>query len=133
VKSEGEGLVEALLQYSKTITNLFHIRCSFRCGKSVIIESQAVATQFFRIVQEAVSNAIKHGEASHIMISLRHGRDGINLSIRDNGIGISRELAHSRRMGMQIMQHRADSIAATLEIKRGARGGTIVSCTLAQG
>ena len=133
VKSEGEGLMEALLQYSKTTTNLFHIRCSFRCGKAVVIESQAVATHFFRIAQEAVNNAMKHGEASHIIITLRHGRAGITLSIRDNGIGIPRELANTRGMGLQIMQHRADTIGATLEVRRGTRGGTIVSCTVGSG
>jgi len=130
VKFGGDGLAEALLQYTKTATRLFQIYCSFRCGKTVVIESQIVATHFFRIAQEAVNNAIKHGDATRVFVTLCRTRQGTRLSIRDNGVGIPRDAGSSHGIGIQIMQHRAHSIGATLKIGAPPQGGTVVSCTL---
>jgi len=130
VRSGGEGLIEALLQYAKTATNLFHIRCTFRYDKSVRVESQEVATHLFRITQEAVNNAMKHGQASQVFITLKKGKEGVTLSIRDNGIGIPHKRPTSGGMGMQIMQHRAAAIGAEVAIRRAGKRGTVVSCTL---
>jgi signal transduction histidine kinase len=130
VKAEGDGLMKALRQYAKTATNLFHIRCSFRCGKSVVIESQVVATNLFRIAQEALNNARRHGEASRVLITLKRGPEGITLAIRDNGIGIPLDLPRSGGMGMQIMNHRATAIGAMIEVQRAGGCGTVVRCSV---
>lgn len=130
VRRGGDGLEEALLQYARTATNLFHIRCSFRHDKTVWIESQDVATHLFRIAQEAVNNAMKHGQASQVSITLKGAGNGVTLSIRDNGIGIPRKLPASGGMGLQIMNHRAAAIGAVVIVRRAGKRGTVVTCTL---
>lgn len=129
VKDEPNGLTDALSQLSKTVTNLFCIGCFFRCATPVFVEKPSTATHLFRIAQEAVNNAIKHGQASKVLISLRYAEEGIIMSIRDNGIGIANN-SPPTGMGMQIMKHRASVIGATVTIHRAQKCGTLVSCTL---
>jgi len=95
----------------------------------VFVESPSTATHLFRIAQEAVNNAIKHGQASKVLISLRYADKGIVMSIRDNGIGISNPYSVSG-MGIQIMKHRAAAIGAAVTVSRAEKHGTLVSCTL---
>ena len=124
------GLEEALAQLSRTITNLFHIRCSFECSEPIEIEDEAAATHLFRIAQEAVNNAIKHGEARRVAISFKRVRGSLVLSIHDDGIGISSKVSKTGGMGMQIMRHRATCIGASVEVRKAGKRGTIVACKL---
>ena len=130
VKDKGEGLMEALSGLAQKVTKLFHIQCTFCCDEAVLINSQATATHLFRIAQEAMNNALKHGQASRVTITLKNENEGVCLSIRDNGIGIPRELPATRGMGMQIMNHRADVIGAVLTVCRAGKRGTVVTCLL---
>jgi len=126
----GEGLMNALSQLAGTVRNLFHIHCTFRCPEPVIIDNGMVSTHLFRITQEALNNARKHGEADRVTISLRNTLGGLVLKIRDNGIGIPVVLPTKPGMGLRIMNHRATEIGATLSVRRAIKGGTVVSCTL---
>ena len=130
VKDKGDGLMEALSGLAQKVANLFHIQCSFCCDEAVLVNSQATATHLFRIAQEAMNNALKHGQASKVTITLKNENEGVCLSIRDNGIGIPRELPATRGMGMQIMNHRAEGIGAWITIRRAGKRGTVVTCTL---
>ena len=85
----------------------------------------------YRIVQEAVNNAIQHGKASQITITLSVRREGgMILMVHDNGVGLPTNVAKRHGMGLRIMHHRARMIGAILEVQRGACAGTYVSCTL---
>jgi len=130
VGPEGEGLMNALADLAGTVANLFHIRCIFSCPKPVILENGAASTHLFRIVQEAINNARKHGEADEVKISLSNTAKGVVLTIRDNGVGIPSDLSRKRGMGLKSMGYRAAEIGATLSVRRGARKGTVVSCSL---
>ncbi len=130
VRAGGDGLEEALLQYAKTATNLFHIHCTFRYDKSIGVKSQEVATHLFRITQEAVNNAMKHGQASRVFITLKNSAQGLILTIRDNGVGIPEDRPISSGMGIQIMHHRAAVIHAEITIRRVGNRGTVVTCKL---
>ena len=130
VKAGGDGLMEALSGLVQTVTNLFHVGCTFRHDNAVLVDDQTVATHLLRIAQEATNNAIKHGEARHVLLTLKSTKTGITLSIEDDGIGISRKLPVSSGMGMQSMKHRAEVIGAEFSIRRADKRGTVVSCTL---
>ena len=130
VKAEGEGLMEALSGLAQTVTKLFHVRCTFVCDDTVLVEDQTAATHMFRMAQEAVNNAMKHGQATKVRITLEEVDGAVTLSIRDNGIGIPRDLPVSKGMGMQIMNHRAAAIGAMLSVRRAGSRGTVVACTL---
>ena len=131
VGPEGEGLMNALSQLARTVRNLFHIDCTFRCPEPVIIENGKTSTHLFRITQEAINNARKHGEADQVMIGLHHSPEGVTLTIEDNGVGISVNTQKKSGMGLRIMNHRASEIGATLTVRRlDQSGGTVVTCTL---
>ena len=129
VRSEADGLESALAQFAKTVSTLFHVQCKFECPEPVEVANES-ATHLFRIAQESVNNAIKHGQARRVTIALTRGETGITLTIRDNGIGIPRKPRGSGGMGMQIMKHRATTIGASLKVHRAGKRGTVVCCRL---
>ena len=131
VQPEPGGLMDALAGLTQTIAQLFHVECKFRCNGAVFVENTVAANHLFRITQEAVNNAMKHGQATKIVITLNQDAEGISLSIRDNGIGIPASFP-ATGMGMRIMNHRAALSGAVLSVRRASkRGGTVVTCTLA--
>jgi len=130
VSPKADGLMGALSSLAQTVTALFHVRCTSCCADSVFINDQTAATHLFRIAQEATNNAVKHGQASKVLISLKSNGEEVTLSIRDNGIGIPCDRPVTSGMGMQIMKHRAASIGAAVSICRAGKRGTVVTCTL---
>src|SRR5262245_28796279 len=131
VTLETYGLVFALQELAASVEALFHCACKVSSHHAIHITDHAVAMHLYRIVQEAVNNAIQHGKAQQITITLSVRRKGGTiLMVRDNGVGFPTDVAKRRGMGLRIMHHRARMIGAILEVQRGARGGTCVICTL---
>jgi signal transduction histidine kinase len=82
--------------------------------------------QVYRILQEACTNALKHGHPNRIAVTLRRGRDGgVLLSLEDNGPGFDPAAASAGR-GLANMRHRAARIGADLVIESGPGGTRIV-------
>src|SRR5581483_5277925 len=127
---ESEGLMSALQQLANSTEKMFHITCEFHCNLPVLVEDHAVATQLYRIAQEAVSNAIKHGQAKRVQIHLRAPSDRIVLMIKDHGVGFHKLPQEQAGMGLGIMQYRAGMIGGTLSIQKDLDGGTSVICSL---
>lgn len=127
---ESEGLMAALAELAAHTKKLFRVECRFDCPAPVYIHDLITATHLFRIAQEAVTNAIKHGKAKTIEISLESKLDKIILSVRDNGIGFSQKPAKTKGMGLRIMQYRAGMIGAALLTQKQSRGGTAIICFL---
>ncbi len=127
---EAEGCVSALRELAAHTEKLFNVKCHFQTNGTVAIPDQAVATHLYRIAQEAVSNAIKHGKASTVEISLTETNDKTVLAVSDNGIGIASGIQAGTGMGLRIMQYRAGMIGAALLVQAQARGGTRILCFL---
>jgi signal transduction histidine kinase len=127
---ESEGLMSALSELAESTEKLFRISCRFHCAAPVLIETHTVATHLYRIVQEAVSNAVKHGRARKIEIHLKSVQDRIMLEVDDNGVGLPKVLPKKRGLGLRIMQYRAGMIGGTATVERKAGGGTRVICSL---
>jgi len=130
VEMDAEGLMFALEEFAATTSKLFNVGCRFECESPVLVHSAATAEHMFRIVQEAVRNAINHGHAGEITIQLNTLEDGQELRIEDDGEGLPSVIPQRAGMGLRIMAHRARMIGATLEVKSGPRGGTVVACML---
>lgn len=126
-----EGLETTLREFARATRELFRVDCRFVCRRPVLVHQHGAATHLFRIAQEAVNNAIKHGHSSRIRILLTVTRRGLVLGIRDNGDGIRRRRPSANGMGLHIMQYRADAIRGSLVIRRRTGGGTEVVCTVA--
>jgi PAS domain S-box-containing protein len=127
---EAEGCVSALKELAAHTEKLFNVKCNFQTSGRVTISDQTVATHLYRIAQEAVSNAIKHGKATLIEISLTNTNDKTLLMISDNGIGIGPAVQAGTVMGLRTMQYRAGMMGATLLVQAQAQGGTRILCFL---
>jgi signal transduction histidine kinase len=96
----------------------------------VLIHDAATSGHLYRIAQEAISNAVKHGKAKNIVISLETRDDGISLQVKDDGVGLPDLPPKNRGMGLRIMAHRASMIGAEFGARRDDAGGTVVWCVL---
>ena len=114
------------------------ILCRFECPLPVIVSDNSAATHLYRIAQEAVNNALRHSQASEIVLSLKQNGKEIVLEVLDDGIGIEESysrIAEAKKdhgMGMRTMQYRAGILGGTLQIERRKTGGTSVRCVALQ-
>lgn len=127
----GEAFPDALRQLAATITEGFQTSCTFQCDTPVAIPEAGVATHLYRLTQEAINNAVKHSEATEIIVRLETGHNGLTLSISDDGLGIPEDVRAG--MGLRTMAYRAQVIGAAFKIERIPSGGTRVACELPPG
>lgn len=130
VEMEADGLMLALEEYAATAGELFKVVCRFECDSPVLIHDPATAGHLYRIAQEAVGNAIKHGRARNILIRLDASEDGPRLSIKDDGLGLPAAAPKNRGMGLRIMAHRSAMIGGVFNARRDETGGTLVTCEM---
>jgi signal transduction histidine kinase len=130
VEVSKNGLMTALSDFAESTSNLFNISCRFECPEPTFIEDTRMAVHLYRIAQEAVGNAIKHGEAEDVVIRLESSDSGCTLRIIDNGSGLPAKPEKDKGMGLRIMSYRSELIGAKLGISRRSPKGTEVTCTL---
>ena len=124
---ETNGLIATLQEFASRIAVTYKITCDFVCENEVLINDNNIALNLYRIAQEAANNAIRHGGAQHLTISLASEEGMLRLSICDNGRGFAGvDTKHGSGMGIKIMQYRARQIGAILEFLLRAEGGTEV-------
>jgi PAS domain S-box-containing protein len=133
VTLESESLMSALRELAANTEDLFGVQCRLMCHPPVRIHDPVVATHLYRIAQEAVSNAIKHGKASQVVIQLRTAGGRASLNVRDNGVGFPKVIPKQKGMGLRIMQSRAGMIGGALSIEKNPAGGTTVLCSVPGG
>ena len=133
VQIDAEGLRSALAELAATM-NTSKVTCTFDFHGSCIIRSNFVATQLYRIAQESVTNALKHGFSSDIRISLAQDSHQTILEISDNGIGFDMQentgLSQGSGIGLPIMRYRANAIDGELRVGRNSKNGTTVRCII---
>jgi PAS domain S-box-containing protein len=125
---QAEGLMRGLQGLATRTIELFHIECLFECTELVLIQNLFVGTHLYRIAQEAVTNSIKHGKATKIIIRLSGKNESGVLSITDNGTGFDLEPFAFGGLGLRIMRYRADVLGGTCSIESQASGGTTITC-----
>jgi len=133
VEVDAEGLMVALADLAERTDELHGVSCTFECHRPVAIADNQTATHLYRMSQEAVANAIKHGHPHHIVIRLGVEGELATLRVIDDGTGFDSSSESFAGTGLRIMRYRADLIGAQLEITRARPHGTIVTCTVAQG
>lgn len=129
VELESNGLVSALHELASREESLFEIKCQFATSEKSAVSDLNMATQVYRIAQEAIENAIKHGNAQSIKVSLVKHDNLLKLTIEDDGVGFPDKLPEKHGMGLQIMKYRAGMIHGWFEIRRAGQRGTLVTCT----
>jgi PAS domain S-box-containing protein len=134
VQLAAHGLMSALHHLADEVQDVFHVVCRFDCDEPILVDDLSVATHLFRIAQEAVHNAIKHGRAQEIAIALTAesaASGSACLSVSDDGVGCAETMGRGpcEGMGLRIMRHRAAMIGGTFSIERSSDARTIVSCS----
>ncbi len=121
-------LVPALTELSVNTEKLFRITCRLEADPAVDFANPRVSTELFRIAQEAISNAIKHGKARRVCLRLQETGPGTaRLVIQDDGSGIPGG-RRSTGLGLRIMSFRAGRVGGRLEVGPVEIGGTAVVC-----
>ena len=127
---QGASLMPRLEQLATASEAIYKIPCRLEYDTGIRIQDDRVATQLYRIAQEAVTNALRHAKATRIAIHVRTEDGLITLSVADNGVGIQNRTSGTDGMGLRIMRHRAISMGAAFSLDPGSDGGTEVTCSI---
>jgi PAS domain S-box-containing protein len=130
VEVDPEGLRAALQELAARTEDQSGVRCELECVGPVDVADSVMATNLFRIAQEAVSNALRHGHPRNIQIAL-HGEPGtLSLSVQDDGAGLASDSVQGKGLGIRLMRYRAGRVGGTLVVGPAAGGGTAVRCVV---
>jgi len=125
-----KGLVVAVARLAHETGQLHGIDCEFECAdeEACRIADNAMATNLYRIVQEALGNAVKHARGvTRVRISI-DVQDGVGmLAVEDDGSGIPEKREHAG-MGLKIMRYRAALAGGSFSVSPRDGGGTRVEC-----
>lgn len=130
MEMEAEGFIAGLEDLAASISRAFNVSCRFDCPQLVALNDPGINIHIYRIVQEAVSNAIRHGHAKNIVVRLELAGAAVALTVTDDGAGLPEAARSKKGMGLRIMNYRANIIGAKFDIARLPAGGTRVSCIL---
>ncbi len=126
---DSAGLAQALKELASHANNIFNIECTLEQSGSAIAVDLQTSAHLYRIAQEAISNAVKHGKAKRVRICLQENTPStVILQVIDDGCGIDPTRQTREGMGLRIMRYRAQIIGAKIEIQKHEARGTIVSC-----
>jgi signal transduction histidine kinase len=125
-----DGLASALRQLTEGAGEMYGANCVFQTVGDAGLRNPPVAIHLYRIAQEALNNAIKHGRPRNVFVRLT-GTGGREIAVRveDDGTGFDASTIVGGGMGLRIMRYRAKMIAGTLDVRTRPGGGTVVSCS----
>ena len=128
VRTETGGLVFALRSLATRGRDLYGLDVNFRAEASrELTFSEAAATHLYRIAQEALTNAARHGRAKRVDIDLIGSANSFSLRISDDGAGFLQTMPTSAGMGLKIMKYRAGMIGAKFGLQSNVSHGTVVT------
>lgn len=119
------GIVPALQKYLETIGGFEKgISVDFQSiGKEKRLQSNLEASAF-RLIQESVTNAIKHGKPTDILVKIEWHKDMLNIIVKDNGIGFDMNEVKDKSFGLISMRERIDLLKGTMKINSNENEGT---------
>jgi len=123
------GLFNALRTLANEVSALYDVECEIRCPTEDVVIGPSAAMHLYRIAQESVNNAARHGRASTIRIDTRVENGTFWLEVGDDGLGIPDDGSRREGMGLKSMYYRARMIGGALNITALEGGGTEVSCS----
>jgi len=128
IRFSSGGLVQALTELTQEAAEMFAIRCDLQASEQMPECDDITCTHVYHIIQEAISNAARHGNAKTVTVRLRLlDTDRIELMIADDGEGMP-DKAESKGMGMRTMRYRASAMGGSLSVHEAPGGGTKVTC-----
>jgi signal transduction histidine kinase len=125
------GLSAAVEWYVADFEKRTEIQCELVMEPEEIRPSQSLATELFRILQEALTNVARHSQARSVLITLKQQRDHLQLKVIDNGIGIPEDkVADHCSFGLQGIRERVSALGGEFAIKGLADEGTAIKITI---
>jgi PAS domain S-box-containing protein len=121
------ALSDALADLASHTGALYRIQCHYTPVPAVRIADREVSTQIYRIAREAVTNAIRHGAPTRILLRLSEIDGTVKLDVSNNGTPFPDQLPAEAGIGIEIMKYRANLVGARLAVGRKDNGsGTLV-------
>jgi len=122
------GLVTAVTNYADDVTTRYGIEVDVHCDLSTRLDA-AIETTVYRIVQEALTNVVKHARAQRVSVIIDRQENLVRVIVEDDGIGFAAEqlLRHEapdRRLGLAGMRERAAMVGGELDIESSRGHGT---------
>ncbi len=129
VQLENAGLLVALEELAAQAQTLHGIKCRFEVKGPPPACDHLTSLHLYRITQEAIHNAVRHGQARHVRVTLSSRRHQHRLTITDDGSGFD-PAAHGRApgSGLRLMNYRATIIGGELSLESNPGGGARVTC-----
>jgi len=122
------GLAAAIEWQCREFSRRSGVKSEFKMPRAKLELSPEKSTALFRILQEALTNISRHAGATQVKIFLRKGKQGVSMTIVDNGRGITREERNApQSLGLLGMRERAESIGGSFSIEGTPRKGTVIS------
>jgi signal transduction histidine kinase len=126
-RGDFRGVLKSL---SRSAFRAHHVRLKIRfTGASEFHPEGRAAEHLYRIAQESISNAIKHGRATRITVSMHTTPQRITFTISDDGQGFTAAGAR-HGLGLQIMRYRMQILKGRLTVRSRHQGGTQVICVV---
>jgi PAS domain S-box-containing protein len=129
VNLERGGLKDALEGLAMHAAELYGVQivCTHR-GTSAHPLSPELANHLYRIAQEAVRNAVRHGNARTIRLHLHGARAKVRLTVTDDGVGLPQDAMDAQGMGLKIMSYRARMLGGEVRFERAEPQGVRIVC-----
>lgn len=128
---QDNGLTASVMQLVKSKNITDGGRIALEIQPHFQVDDTQMAIQLYRIIQEALNNAIKHAHANHITVRLQSDKQSITVEVADDGVGFEvRKGKAASGMGMKILTYRANLIGGSLNVSSSPEG-TVVSCIVA--
>jgi len=127
---QNKTLTEALEHLAAHARELFQIQCTFKHSGNIPTLEASIVMQLYKIAQEALTNAIKHGKAKRVDLQLDGQDQSVRLVIQNNGVPFPDLHGRSTGMGLRIMTYRASLIGGSLDVQANGSDGTRVTCLL---
>jgi PAS domain S-box-containing protein len=130
VGADRGGLISALQAMASRSMERYGVRTvlTTRLTEPLRLDD-ARASHLYRIAQEALTNAVRHGRVSDVEMELATAGGQLTLTVRDNGQGLQAPISRRDGMGLKLMRYRAQMIEGALEVANHPAGGLMVRCT----
>jgi signal transduction histidine kinase len=124
------GIWTALRVLVGEFEKLTGIHCQATLPEAPLALDEFRSMTIYRVVQEALNNAVKHASAQEINVVATIADNTLRVTVSDNGIGFFPGDANSPGTGLRIMKHRAELVGARLDFGAGANGGCRLECAM---
>jgi signal transduction histidine kinase len=124
---ETDGLVATIRKDLEVLGRAHGLKADVRVHRKPELDS-AVEIELYRIVQEALNNAVRHARAESVAVDVDAPDGMVTITVRDDGVGFdpAARAIRERRLGLTSMRERAEALGGTLTVETAPRSGTTV-------